>query len=224
MNTPRPAGGDGALLLFPTELERRGFLGDREGLSARSHVIGFGPVSAAARTASLIARLAPPRVILLGIAGSFDTTRRPIESCWTFSSVILDGVGAGEGEGFLARSALGIPQWPSAADAPPIQRAASSPPIEDRLALAPHAELPDAGLLLTVCAASASAAQARRRSERFDGVAAEDMEGFAVALACAQAGVACSIVRAISNAAGDRDHGKWSVAAALSALGRALEP
>lgn len=50
--------------------------------------------------------------------------------------------------------------------------------------------------------------------------AAEDMEGFAVAMACRLRGVPLDIVRGISNAAGDRDRSHWQVSAALEAAGR----
>jgi futalosine hydrolase len=46
---------------------------------------------------------------------------------------------------------------------------------------------------------------------------AEDMEGFAVALACRLAGVPLTIIRGISNTAGDRDHARWRVPEALAA-------
>jgi futalosine hydrolase len=49
---------------------------------------------------------------------------------------------------------------------------------------------------------------------------AEDMEGFAVAMACRLRGVPLDIVRGISNTAGDRDASRWQVAAALEAAGR----
>jgi futalosine hydrolase len=46
---------------------------------------------------------------------------------------------------------------------------------------------------------------------------AEDMEGFGVALACRLLGVPLAIVRGISNEAGDREHARWQVPAALAA-------
>jgi futalosine hydrolase len=46
---------------------------------------------------------------------------------------------------------------------------------------------------------------------------AEDMEGFAVALACRLVGVPLDIVRGISNDAGDRDKVRWQVPQALRA-------
>jgi futalosine hydrolase len=43
------------------------------------------------------------------------------------------------------------------------------------------------------------------------------MEGYAVALACALAGVPVSIVRGASNVVGDRDPARWRIPSALSA-------
>jgi futalosine hydrolase len=43
------------------------------------------------------------------------------------------------------------------------------------------------------------------------------MEGFGVALACRLAGVPLTIIRGISNTAGDRDHARWRVPEALAA-------
>ena len=57
----------------------------------------------------------------------------------------------------------------------------------------------------------------QRISERFPGAAAEDMEGFGVALACALHGVPLSIVRGISNAAGQRAPAHWRISPALAA-------
>ena len=51
----------------------------------------------------------------------------------------------------------------------------------------------------------------------FPAAAAEDMEGFAVALACRLACVPCTIVRGISNTVGDRDTTRWQTTAALEA-------
>ena len=59
------------------------------------------------------------------------------------------------------------------------------------------------------------------RRARFRDALAEDMEGFAVAFACALAGVPVSIVRGISNVVGDRDPAHWRIPAALAARARA---
>src|SRR5439155_15243049 len=72
-------------------------------------------------------------------------------------------------------------------------------------------------LLLTTCAASDSAAHAAIRRARFPDALAEDMEGFGVALACRLAGVPLSIVRGVSNVAGERDPARWRIPAALAA-------
>ncbi|NDH95322.1 MAG: futalosine hydrolase, partial [Planctomycetia bacterium] len=67
------------------------------------------------------------------------------------------------------------------------------------------------------CAASATAEDAATRLEEFPTAVAEDMEGFAVALACRLAGVPCQIIRGISNRAGDRDKARWQIEPALRA-------
>ncbi|MEO0652331.1 MAG: hypothetical protein AAFZ65_16785, partial [Planctomycetota bacterium] len=156
-----------------------------------------------------LARLAPARVLLVGIAGAYDLDRDPLGSVRTFDAVAIDGLGAGEGADLLGPTALGFPQWPG------------PPSIEERL---PLAALPTSdryaarGELLTVCAAAASEAEAAHRRARFPSAAAEDMEAFAVATACALAGTPCGVLRGVSNRVGDRDAGGWSIGPALDAL------
>jgi len=200
-----------SLLVMPTDFEARRLAeigGFAPGL-ALQELCGFGPVASAARTAELIARLSPRRVLLVGIAGSFDLDEAPVASARTFDAVTLDGVGSGTGAGFLPPSAMGFPQWPgghgSAADA-----------IEESLPLT----TPDGtggGSLLTVCAAAASEAEATLRRERFPAALGEDMEAFGVALACSLAGVPLVCVRGISNPVGAGDPGTWKVDEALAA-------
>jgi futalosine hydrolase len=203
------------LLLVPTELERRRLL-DEGGLPlglALEAVCGFGPVAAAAATARLLAELTPARCLLVGIAGAYDLARDPLGTALEFAAVALSGVGVGQGRDFVAPPALGFRQAP----------ASSSPPPPSGLELLPLARTlgpRDAGLLLSVCAASASAEEARLRRERFPEARAEDMEGFGVALACARAGVPLCIVRGISNEVGDRHHERWSIPRALGAARR----
>jgi futalosine hydrolase len=192
---PPPPPASTTLVLVPTELERQG-LEALGGLPGGAQACGFGPVAAAARTAELVARHAPRRVLLLGIAGSFDLQAAPLGSATTFARVLLDGVGAGLDGAFLPPSRLGFPQWPG-------------PP-----AVAECLELAGAGLgtLLTVCAASASAAERAQRRERYP-------EALAVgaALACRLAGIPLVVVRGFSNEVGVRERGAWRVREALAA-------
>lgn len=189
------------LVLVPTELERApleawgGFPG------ARLETCGFGPVAAAARTAELLARHAPGRVLLIGIAGSFDLEAAPLGWAALFARVQLDGVGAGTGRDYQPPSQLGLPQW------------AGPPPIAERLELAGGGH----GLLLTVCAASGSPAERAQRRARYPEALAEDMEAFGAALACRLAGVPLRVVRGVSNEVGVRDLGVWRVREALAA-------
>jgi futalosine hydrolase len=198
------------LLLVPTAGERR-VLGAAIGDSCRVELCGFGPVAAAARTAALVARYAPDRVLLAGIAGRFDE-RLAIGSAHVFRDVACFGVGAGSGAAFEPAAALGWPQWPGD---PPGPEAAIGDVIacEPAVATAP----PAAGLLLTACAASADAADVAHRLRPFPTAVAEDMEGYGVALACRLAGVPLVIVRGISNTAGDRDNSRWRIDSALEA-------
>ncbi len=199
------------LILVPTELELSR-LNDHGGFPSGIGVVrtsGFGPVAAAARTSALLARLSPARVVLVGIAGSYDPRELPVGTAVQFDEVAIEGVGVGEGERLIAPPALGFPQWPS----PP--RGAA---IHDRLPLTPLASpLPKAKLLLTTCAASDSSEQARVRRARFPDARAEDMEAFGVALACALEDVPLTVVRGISNEVGDRDPKRWRIPSALCA-------
>ncbi|MDP6540631.1 MAG: futalosine hydrolase [Planctomycetota bacterium] len=199
------------LILVPTDLERRRLI-DRGGFAGEHgdlELCGFGPVAAAARTARLVAELRPRRVLLVGIAGSFDVERHPVGSATEFRAAAVDGVGVGEGLTFRGPPSLGFPQWPGSEDGDTAE-------VADRIALEWAGE-EAADLLLTTCAASGSPGQAAMRRERFPAACAEDMEGFAVAMACHFAGVPLRIVRGISNEVGDRDPEHWRIPAALAA-------
>lgn len=200
------------LLLVPTafevqHLERLGGLGGGWGLI---ETIGLGPVAAAASTAALLERLRPRRVLLLGIAGSYDEERLPLASASTFERAAIDGIGAGEGEGFVPAARLpfaGDPEGPALCfDA---EGFALARPAGAGASLS--------GLLLSVCAASGDAGQAARRKRMHPQAVAEDMEAFGVAHACWRADVPLCVVRGISNRAGDREPAHWKIREALAA-------
>ena len=196
------------VILIPTALEaerlsRAGDLGDRV------HLTGVGPVAAAARTAEILRAERPSTAILIGIAGSYDEFTAPLGSAVVGSRVSIEGIGVGVEDAGLAL--LGMPQW-AGDDA--------TPEIGDTL------DLQGSGssqvLILTVCAASADRKQAALRARRHPGAVVEEMEGFGAALACALQGVRLSVVRGVSNAAGDRDRSRWRIDDALNAAFREL--
>jgi futalosine hydrolase len=221
------------LILIPTESERRWLA---EPLASclvagdRMELCGFGPVVAAARTAALVAACRPERVLLVGIAGAYAESLAT-GSGFVFGEVGCYGVGVGVGAGFVPAGELGWPQWPGEAglggvlpgasrgsDAVLAESAGARRGVGDTLGcLFGGGELGSTGMLLTVCAAAASAREVADRLRLFPTAVAEDMEGFGVAAACQMAGVPCGIVRGISNRAGDRNVAGWQIGPALSA-------
>ena len=217
------------LILIPTDMERRGLepmLAAATAQGCRVELCGFGPVAAAARTAQLIAEHKPERVLLVGIAGSLDD-QLAVGNAYRFDRVACYGIGAGSGSDFVPAAALGWQQWPgdAAGMLPPTEcprgEGQRGDQIGDLISCTAVGDIGEkADLLLTVCAAAANADDVRLRLQAFPGAVAEDMEGFAVAVACRLRGLPFDIVRGISNAAGDRDKSHWQIAAALEAAGR----
>jgi futalosine hydrolase len=202
--------GSPALILIPTELERR-VVEDAGGIPVGLAIVaicGFGPIAAAARAAELIARLRPARVVLLGIAGTYAEVDHPLGDALAFERVAVDGIGAGA----LGSRALGFAQWDGSAEASAIYESLALSREREPL---PVETASDASTLLTVCSASASRGEAIARQKQYVGTVAEDMEGFGVALACAIARTPLAIVRGISNVAGDRDVARWKIREAL---------
>lgn len=205
------------LILIPTDLERQRLLGTlRDALTPddRIELCGFGPIAAAARTATLLATVQPASVLLVGIAGALDPALE-IGEASAFAEVACYGVGAGSGSAFLPAAAMGWPQWPGD---PPDDAAAISDVLSCAFPAAASAAQ-RSRLLLTACAASASPDDVAERRQAFPEAVAEDMEGFGVAAACRMAGVPLTIIRGISNRAGNRDVATWQIPQALAAAG-----
>lgn len=187
------------LILVPTQLELD-LLGGGGAFEGRAivRVVGLGPVAGAAETARLLALFTPARALLLGIAGSYDLAAAPIGTARRPSTVRCHDIGAlAPDDGRVV--ALPLPQL-------------AHPPVHDAITL----ESGDGCSLCTVHAASGSLVQARARALR-SGAVLEDMEGFGFALACRAAGVPASIVRGVSNLAGERDQARWRIGDALAA-------
>ncbi len=176
---------------------------------------GFGPVISAATSARLIEQKQPSTIILAGIAGSYSPDRPP-GSASVFSHVTCYGIGVGTGSAFKTAAGSGWPQ---------LQSANSSANKDDSIEL----HIPE-GLsevvsdeLLTVTSAAAGPNDVQLRMEKFPSAEAEEMEGFSVAAACHLTGVPVTIIRGISNVAGDRDQSNWKIESAMKAVARLVD-
>ncbi len=193
---------------MPTEIERQ-HLATQPRFNAYGpcELCGFGPIAAAARTTSQIAIHKPDRVLLIGIAGTFNPSVLRVGVAALLPRVIMHGIGVGTDETFVPAGEMEFQQWPGQGE---------ESPIGDELVLStPLSSV--SGSLLTCSAASASTKDMRHRLDRYPGVVAEDMEGYAVALACRLEHVPLVIVRGISNVVGDRLSTNWQIPQALSA-------
>ena len=170
---------------------------------------GFGPIVAGIRTTQLLAFYKPRAVVLVGIAGALGP-QLPIGTATFFPRIACYGIGAGSGLNFDTASELGWPQWTD----PEFSQS-----FGDVIETAINSDAGDSTrlMLLTVCSASGSREDVADRLRKFPHAVAEDMEAFSVALACRMAKVPLTVIRGISNMAGDRDKANWNVTGALEA-------
>ncbi len=223
MSVPRTPRSRRLLVMIPTPREAElllgataiGLAGPRlatiAGRSVRVALTGIGLAAAGATSGRWLAKLAPDAALLVGIAGTLDGEAFPIGTALEANGVSCDGIGAGEGERFVT---LAEPPLPSAL----VGEAALTP-----IALAPRLSGVASGEVMSVAAASTSRSMAEARHQRHPRALAEEMEGYAVALAARVAGVPLTILRGASNEAGDRDHASWRIAEALAACRARLE-
>lgn len=225
------------LVLVPTEFELRKLqplIAEAE--NSASCIIttcGFGPIVSAIKTTQLLIRHNPTKVVLVGIAGAIGP-RFSIGTAASFSQVACYGIGAGSGSEFQTSSELGWTRWNEATATQASQdilQLHSDPTSFQSWRSASTANSGEASdnsidqpLLLTVCAASANSADVADRLKKFPQAAAEDMEAYSVAMACRMANVPLTVIRGISNLAGDRNKAHWDVDAALKAVSTWFTP
>lgn len=165
---------------------------------------GVGPASAAAATATALARTPYGLVVSAGIGGGFPSAA-PVGGLVVASRIVAADLGADTPEGYRDVEALGF------------GRCAHLPP--EPLARAAAGAIGAVyGPVLTVSTVTGTAARAAELAARHPGAAAEAMEGFGVAEAAAQQGVPVLEIRAVSNAVGPRDRSAWRIGEALAAL------
>lgn len=195
----------------PGTIERRTILGRETALL----VTGVGPVNAALAAGAALASENIDGVLLVGVAGTFDTARAPIGSLALADSEIFPEYGLRTPEGVDPRG-LKFPQH------------AGDVEVWDTLALDPEgdaarigAELPQctAGPSVTVAGVTACS-QTRERIVAQYAPLTENMEGFPWALAAMRAAVPFIELRGVSNEVGSRTG--WNLQAALETLAAAV--
>ncbi len=189
-------------------------------------ITGVGPVNAALAMGLALARAAaegtPVTAVLnTGLAGAFELGQHPLLALCHVQEEIWPEYGLHDGHSVTAE-AFGFPQW----------QPAQGPTVRDRITLAglealtPLGAKPqDSAFLpctsLTVAGVSASFARAADLRARY-AAGLENMEGFAVAYACARMGIACVGIRSVSNKVGPRAQDEKDFPGALAALKRVL--
>ena len=178
-------------------------------------ITGVGPVNAGIALGHILALHHEIKGVLnLGLAGSFDPGRAPFGACTLVTEEIWPEYGL-SGDGGIDAPGLGFAQWEHGG-----QRIVDRLPLCTDLTLLglpqPAGVVP--GISLTVAGVSASAKRADMLAQRYHPLS-ENMEGFAVALACARQHIPCVELRVISNRVGSRSNEDRAFPAALAKLG-----
>lgn len=190
----------GTIIFVPTQLELDS-VGDMDNPGLKMEICGFGPIASAAKAMEVLKRQRPTQAILMGIAGRY-TDELEIGSAYEFGQVACYGVGAGSGEKFQTAGQMGWNHWNGDGDRDLIGDVLQLTESQKRV-------------LVSACSCCSNESEMSDRLRAFPNAAAEDMEGFGVAVACRIAGVPLSIVRGISNDVGDRDVANWKIEPAM---------
>ncbi|SMF27833.1 MULTISPECIES: futalosine hydrolase [Paenibacillus] len=207
------------LIMTAVDAEQQAVLRGLDGYEgADVQLAGVGPASAAASTATALARAGQTAdgpyslVLSAGIGGGFAEVAG-VGSLVVASEIIAADLGAETPDGFAGVDELGF-------GSPRIA-------VADELAARWAAALREAGLpvhhgpILTLSTVTGTAETAQRLAKRYPGAGAEAMEGFGVAEAARQFGVPVLELRAVSNAVGPRQRELWKIGDALQALEQA---
>ncbi len=209
------------LVLIPTEFElQHAKQAIACGFPTEARLCGFGPIIAAARTAQLIQQHRPSAVMLVGIAGTYSE-RLSIGQAVQFSDVGCYGIGIGSSSAFQGAAEIGWQQWPGDASTQEIGDRIPLGELSDpNFASANHPNFEtraNRSLLVTATSAASNHDEVQNRLRVFPDALAEDMEGFGVAAACRLYGIPLTIVRGISNEAGERNKSNWQIPEAMQA-------
>lgn len=170
-------------------------------------ITGVGPINAGIALGKTLALYPQIKgVFNTGLAGSFDTATAPLGSMVLVKEEICPEYGL-LGDNGVDAAALGFPQWKDAdrvvTDRLPLCTDPALLALPPLLSSHEESATPVRGSALSVAGVSNSRARATALRVRY-GALLENMEGFAVALACARHRVPLLEVRFVSNVVGSR--------------------
>ena len=190
------------LLFIPTEFEWNAVSWPPLPSGVRRVFCGLGPIESGVRAMGAIHDFRPDRVVLGGLAGTYDESTCAVGAAYRFGMASCWGIGAGEGACHVSAQDLGWRKYdPEGLGGEPI-------------AFDPASTL----RLITTCASANDARETARRIDRYPNSAGEDMETYSVALACLRTGSPLTVFRGISNRAGDRELDNWCVERAMASV------
>ncbi|MFV0347760.1 MAG: futalosine hydrolase [Halodesulfovibrio sp.] len=187
-------------------------------------VTGVGPVNAALTLGRIMGEcFGITGVLNLGIAGTFDPQACPLGSAVLAEREVWPEYGLRTAQGVDSRG-IAFPLWGGTDPGveQPLEQA-----IWDTVELSPAEDLRRIGLncpkaltgtSITVAGVTGTAEHAAMFRDRY-GALTENMEGFALALGCRQAGVPFVELRTVSNVVGSRAAADWKLDEAFVALG-----
>jgi len=179
------------------------YVGTAGNQMVRFGVIGIGIASAGLALGYLLSLETPEGIIIVGSAGALPGSGLGVGDVVVADSEILAELGVLVGAGIGDATLLGLPDMDQ-------QIAFDQALGDDLFTAAGRVGNAMHGKVLTVVGLSATQDQAEARAKRFK-AAAENMEGYAVALAGRNLGIMAAEVRGISNRAGDRNKADWDL-------------
>ncbi len=170
---------------------------------------GVGPISAATKTAKVLATAEYGLVVSAGIGGGFPG-RAEVGSLVVANEIVAADLGVETPEGFSSLEELGLGPTRIQVDAG-LAKSVTHALLAAKLPV-------KTGPVLTVSTVTGTAETAAELAARVPGATAEAMEGYGVAHAAHDRGLPVLELRAISNLIGPRDRTSWRIKEALGVL------
>ncbi len=184
-------------------------------------ITGVGPLNAALAFGKSLQYIKKnTTVVNVGLAGSFNLDKAPLCSHWRITKEVYPEYGLVTADNVDAE-ALGFPQWRTPSNV--VWDSIVLPELLTLNSLLRHCPIQGNATAMTVAGVTCCPERAARLAMPYSGPLLENMEGFALALACARHGVPFLEIRTVSNLVGTRDPESRAFKGALAAMRPVVE-